>query len=144
MSGIIFDSYHRKLTGSGIKLNEQIKFYKDYWEKAKQDDLERKRKETVLFNHKNGFVSEAQENKYNNDDCNAKGIITQKKESEFSIKIRLIDGCGKKGIVYYDNKNSLILNKVINKLEKPKKRIITYMKLGEEMWFNYSDWETND
>jgi hypothetical protein len=35
MSGIILDSYHRYLNGTDIKLEEQIKFYKDYWEKSK-------------------------------------------------------------------------------------------------------------
>jgi len=33
MSGIILDSYHRYLTGKDIKLDEQIKFYQDYWKK---------------------------------------------------------------------------------------------------------------
>ena len=114
--------------------------------------MERKRNEianynigdTVLFNYKNGYVSKAQKKKFDNDDCNAKGIITEKEESKFYIKVRLINGCDKKGIVYYDNKNSLILTKATNKLEKPKKRVIRYMAPGEEMWFNYSDWETKD
>jgi hypothetical protein len=29
-------------------------------------------------------------------------------------------------------------------MEKPKKRIVAYMKAGEESWFTYSDWEAND
>ena len=152
MTGIIFDSYYRKMTGSDIKLNEQIKFYHDYWEKAKKDDLDRKKVEfsnynigdTVMFNYKNGFVSKAQETKYDNDECNAKGIITEREESKLFIKVQLLDGCDKKGIVSYDNKETLILNEATKKLEKPKKRIITYMKTGQESWFNYSDWETSD
>ena len=32
MSGIILTSYHRKLNGKDIALNEQIQFYKDWWE----------------------------------------------------------------------------------------------------------------
>ncbi len=36
MSGIILDSYHRYLSGKEIKLEEQIKFYQDYWEKANE------------------------------------------------------------------------------------------------------------
>lgn len=152
MTGIIFDSYHRKLTGQEIKLPEQVKYYQDYWEKAKKDDLERKNKEfanynisdTVIFNYRNGFVSNTQERKYENDECNAKGIITGKQDSTFFIKVRLLDGCDKKGIISYDNKGSLILNKATKKLEKPKKRIIEYLKPGQEYWFNYSDWEAND
>jgi len=152
MTGIIFDSYHRKLNGNEIRLNEQIEFYQEYWEKAKRNELERKKKEisdynvgdTVIFNYKNGFTSKSQENRYDNDNCDAKGIITAKKEDEFSIKVRLIEGCDKKGIVYSDNKGSLILNKTINKWEKPKKRVVTYMKAGEEKWFDYSEWETDN
>jgi hypothetical protein len=152
MTGIIFDSYHRQLTGHEIKLNEQVKYYQDYWEKAKKDDLERKNKEfanynisdTVIFNYRNGFVSKAQEQKYDNDECNAKGIITNKQDSTLLIKVRLLDGCDKKGIVSYDNKGSQIFNTTTKKLEKPKKRVIKYLKPGQESWFNYSDWETND
>lgn len=152
MTGIIFDSYYRHLMVKEIQLDEQIKYYQDYWVKAKQDDLERKEKEimeynigdTVIYNYKNGFVSKSQEDKYDNEACNAKGIIVDKDGSKFNIKVRLINGCDKKGIIYYDNKNSLILNKTTNKMEKPKKRIITYMQASDEMWFNYSDWETND
>ena len=93
MTGIIFDSYHRQLAGHEIKLAEQVKYYQDYWEKAKKDDLERKKKEfanyiisdTVIYNYKNGFVSKAQERKYDNDECNAIGIITDKQHSTFFI-----------------------------------------------------------
>ena len=38
MSGIILDSYHRYLTGKDIKLEEQIKFYQDYWKKANEQN----------------------------------------------------------------------------------------------------------
>ena len=152
MTGIIFDSYHRQLTGHELKLNEQVKYYQDYWAKAKKDDLERKSKEfadykvndTVVFNYSHGFVSKAQEKKYDNDECNAKGIITDKQDSTFFIKVRLLDACAKKGIISYDNKGSLVYNETTKRLEKPKKRIIKHLKPGQESWFNYSDWETND
>ncbi len=36
MSGIILTSYHRRLTGNEIKLEEQIKYYQDYWEEMKK------------------------------------------------------------------------------------------------------------
>jgi hypothetical protein len=38
MSGIILDSYHRYLTGEDIKLEDQIKFYQDYWKKANEQN----------------------------------------------------------------------------------------------------------
>jgi len=152
MTGIIFYSYHRQLMGHEIKLNEQVKYYQDYWDRVKKDDLERKNKEfanynindTVIFNYRKGFVSKAQEKKYDNKECNARGIVTGRQDSLFFIKVLLLDGCDKKGIVSYDNKGSLIFNKTTKKLEKPKKRVIEYMKPGQELWFNYSDWETNE
>lgn len=150
MTGIIFDSYHRQLTGHERKLDEQIKHYQDYWEKAKKDELERKNRafdnynisDTVIYNYRSGFVSKNQEKKFDNDECNAKGIIIDKQNTTFFIKVRLLDACDKKGIISYDNKGSLIFSKTTKKLEKPKKRIIEYMKPGQELWFNYSDWET--
>lgn len=152
MTGIIFGSYHRQLTGQERKLGEQIKYYQDYWEKAKKNDLERKNNEfanysindTVIYKYRSGFISKDQEKKYDNDECNAKGIITDKQDSTFSIKVRLLDACSKMGIISYDNKGSLVLNKTTKKLEKPKKRVIEYMKPDQEVWFNYSDWKTND
>jgi hypothetical protein len=152
MSGIILDSYYRYLTGQEIKLTEQIKYYQDYWDKAKKQELERRQEEyanyhigdTVLFNYRNRFVSKAQEYKYDKDICTAKGIITARDEEKLFIKVKLLDGCDKKGIVSYDNKGTLVYSKLTKKMEKPKKKIVTYMEVGEENWFNYADWETND
>lgn len=42
MSGIILDSYHRFLTGKDIKLEEQIKFYQDYWKQANEQNKKNK------------------------------------------------------------------------------------------------------
>ena len=36
MSGIILTSYHRYLTGNEIKLEEQIKYYRNYWKKSRK------------------------------------------------------------------------------------------------------------
>ena len=48
MSGIILTSYHRYLTEKEIKLDEQIKYYKDYWEKqAKKTKRTKKTKKTL-------------------------------------------------------------------------------------------------
>ncbi len=38
MSGIILDSYHRYLTGKEIKLEEQIKFYQNFWKNANEQN----------------------------------------------------------------------------------------------------------
>ena len=152
MSGIIFDSYYRYLTGQEIKLTEQINYYQDYWNKAKKQELERRQEEyanynigdTVFFNYRNRFVSKAQEDKYDSDICIAKGIISERNEENYFIKVKLLDGCDKKGIISYDNEGTLVYNKTSKKMEKPKKRIVIYMRVNEENWFNYNDWETND
>ena len=34
MSGIILDSYQRKLKGEEIKLDEQLKYYQNYWRES--------------------------------------------------------------------------------------------------------------
>lgn len=45
MSGIIFDSFWRHLHDKPIKLDEQIKYYKDYWERAEKQHEELRKKE---------------------------------------------------------------------------------------------------
>jgi len=43
MSGIILTSYYRKLTGHEIKLDEQIAYYKDYWDGVELTQLPEKK-----------------------------------------------------------------------------------------------------
>lgn len=151
MSGIILDSYYRYLNSQEIKLEEQIQSCKDYWERAKKKDLDRKAAEfseynvgdTVLFNYNLGFSTTSQEKKYDNDICVAKGLVIAKNEDTFKINVRLIESCDKKGIIYFDSDNTLVLNEKTKTWEKPVKREIKYMKKGMEVWFEYSDWEIN-
>ncbi|NDJ00080.1 hypothetical protein GWA97_13400 [Flavobacterium sp. LaA7.5] len=152
MSGIILTSYHRDLNKKDLKLDEQIKYYVNYWKSAKEDEI-RKRKEqfaeykvgtTVLFLYNNGFVSEKQEELYDDDTCIAKGIVTELNNEDFFIKVKLIESCDKKGIIFYDNVDVVIYNPETRKTSKPKKRIIKRMKKGKEQWFEYRDWETED
>lgn len=152
MSGIILDSYHRNLNGQEIKLDEQVKYYQDYWEKSKLDEKELKQKEfseykmgdTLLYKYELGYVSKKQEEKDDDDLCIAKGIVTELNNDKFSIKVKLIESCDRKGIIYYDNKNYKIWNEETKKWEKAKKREIKRMKVKQENWFNYDDWETNE
>lgn len=44
MSGIILDSYHRYLSGKEILLEEQLKYYQAYWEKAEAEAPKKKRR----------------------------------------------------------------------------------------------------
>jgi hypothetical protein len=68
MSGIILDSYHRTLNRKEIKLEDQVKYYQDYWEKSKNAEKKRKQKEfleykigdTLLYKYELGYVSKKQ------------------------------------------------------------------------------------
>lgn len=149
MSGIILDSYYRYLNKQDIKLDEQIQFYTEYWEKSKQNEIVRKEKEisgykvgnTILFNYNKGFVNETQEKKYDNDSCIAKGLIIEINNKDFLIKVKVIETCDKKGIIYYDNDGVRIYNTETKKWSNPKKHIVKRIKKGEENWFEYKDWE---
>lgn len=150
MSGIILDSYLRNLNEHEIKLEEQIKYYQHYWEKSKTSEKERKEKEfseyklgdTLLYKYHLGYVNPEQEKKFDDDICIAKGVVTDLNIDKFFIKVRLIESCDKKGIIYYDNKDYKILNEKTKKWEKPKKREIKRMNVKQENWFNYDDWES--
>jgi len=151
MSGIILNSYHRHLNNFEIKLEEQIQFYKDYWEKSNQAEFERKTSEfneyaigdTVLFTYPYGFSTSKQETKYDNDKCIAKGKILEKDSSKFILKVLLIDGCSHKGIIYYNDKGKLIFDKESQTWQHAKKKTIKYLKNGGETWFYYDNWATN-
>ena len=38
MSGIILDSFYRHLNGKDIRLEEQVKYYQDYWKKTQDNE----------------------------------------------------------------------------------------------------------
>lgn len=52
MSGIILDSYYRHSTGKDIKLEEQVKYYQDYWKVTKEPSKDNfpKGVENIQFN----------------------------------------------------------------------------------------------
>lgn len=152
MSGIILNSYHRYLNNKEINFDEQVQYYKDYWEKSKKVEIERKETEfakykiadTINFNYPKGFVSKEQEKKYDDEICITKGIITAVNHKDFFIKVQIIETCDKKGIIYYDNDGYRIYNPKNGEWSDPKKRIIKRMKKGKQNWFNYEDWEPNE
>ena len=128
MSGIILKSYHRHLNDKKTRLEEQVKYYQEYWEKAKINEIKRKQEEfseykigdTLEFNYNRGFVSKEQENKYD-DICIAKGIMAEKNETDFLIKEKVIETCDRKGIIYYDNDGYRIYNQKTKKMDWPTK-----------------------
>lgn len=150
MSGIILCSYHRYLNNENIELVEQVKHYQDYWENTKKANINRKEEEfskykigeMLEFNYNKGYVSKEQENRYDNDTCIAKGIITERNEKDFLIKVKIIESCDKKGIIYYDNDGYKIYDSKTKRWSKPHKRVIKKVKKSKEQWFEYKDWET--
>jgi hypothetical protein len=48
---------------------------------------------------------------YDTDASNASGIIVEKNADRTSLKIRIVEDCDKRGVIYYDNKDHLIINK---------------------------------
>lgn len=149
MSGIILISFHRYLNNKEIKLDEQVKYYQDYWKSFETKELERKQEEfskyklqdTIEFNYNKGFVSKQQEDKYDEDSCIAKGIVTERNEKNFLIKVRIIETCDKKGIIYFDNDGYKNYNPKTKRWSAPSKRIIKKVKKNKEQWFEYKDWE---
>lgn len=149
MSGIIFDSYHRYLTGKEIRIEEQVAYYKSYWEEAKRKHEQKVSEEfsafhisdTVNFEYPDGYVSKQQEKLYDDDSCTAFGIVTDKDTTQWLIKVKLIDACDRRGIIAYDNEGSMIYSKKKKKLVKAK-RVIEYLKPGSEKWFKYDYWIT--
>ncbi|REC77211.1 hypothetical protein DRF60_12425 [Chryseobacterium elymi] len=149
MSGIILLSYHRHLNNREIKLEEQIKYYQDYWENSKKTEQKRKIENfskykignTLEFNYPKGFVSKEQEDNYDNGTCTAKGVITERNKKDFLIKVKIIETCDKKGIVYYDNDGDIIYNPKTKRSSSSQKRIIKKIKRNKEQWFEYKSWE---
>ena len=146
MSGIILTSLHRKLNGIDIDLDNQIKYYKDYWAESEQKETERKKGEfsefkigdIVEFSYDYNFVSKKQEEKWDNDKCFAKGIVLELDSSELKLKIKLKKSCDRKGIVIL---KSDIYNEIDGKWVLVEKDKIEIMKKGETRWTSYELWD---
>ena len=138
MSSIILRSYHRYLNSKDFKLEEQVKYYEDYWKKAEKTETERKQSElnefkvadTVEFAYSFGFVSKQQERKWFNDKCLAKGIVQEIDTATMDLLIQLIESCDKKGVIVYEY------------TEKEKNDGIKIMKTGDIEWTPFDYWYT--
>jgi len=149
MSSIILTSLHRKLNQKPIELENQIKYYQDYWAESERKKNERKKEEfsefkigdTVEFLYNNDFISKRQEKKYMNDKCFATGKIIDLNKEKFELKIKLIQSCDRKGIIIseYD-----VWDKIDGKLEKIEENKIEVLKKGETRWTSYELWETTE
>lgn len=151
MSGIILVSYHRHLNNQEPNLEAQIQYYQDYWQKRETVRSGRKQNEfskyklgdTLEFNYNKGYVSKEQEDKYDNDACIAKGVVTERNEKDFLIKVKIIEACDRKGIIYYDNDGQRIYSSKTGRWSDPPKRIIKKVKKNKAQWFGYADWQAS-
>jgi hypothetical protein len=147
MSGIILTSFHRHLNDTDIKLDEQLKFYTDYWEKSKQAEINRKRNEfnefsvndSVDFLYNYDYVSKEQEDKDMDDICIAKGFVIAKDTVDLRLQVRLLESCDEKGIIISKSDTYIQEGTEWILIEKDK---IEIMKIGEIKWTNYDIWET--
>lgn len=145
MSGIILTSLYRKLNGIEIDLDNQIKYYKDYWAESERKETERKKEEfneykvgnLVEFSYDYDFVSKKQEEKWENDKCFASGIVLELDSLELKIKVKLKRSCDKNGIVIL---KSDIYIEVDGKWIIEEKDKIEIMKKGETRWTSYELW----
>lgn len=146
MSSIILTSYQRNLKGDKIKLEEQIKFYQDYWREQKeyadqQNELEFNHfniGDTISYRYHSGYVSKEQKEKYYNRDCVAKGIVLAKNTNEKLIQVKIIDCCDRKGIIV--SNEEFEYNEKLDKMVKMEKPIIKKAKKGKIEWFKYDLW----
>lgn len=142
MSSIILTSLHRKLNKKPIELENQIKYYQDYWAESERKKSEQKNKEfsefkigdTVEFLYNYDFISKLQEEKYMNDKCFATGKIIDLNKEKSELKIKLIQSCDRKGIIVLEYYVWDKVNGEENKIE--------IMKKGETRWTSYDLWET--
>ncbi|WP_299764802.1 DUF6794 domain-containing protein [uncultured Dokdonia sp.] len=146
MSGIIFTSLHRKLNHADIDLENQIKFYQEYWAESKRKEKERKKDEfnkfkigdKVEFSYKYDYVSKRQKKRWWDDKCIATAVIEELNADKFELKIRLLESCDRKGIIVlkYD-----VWEEINGEYEKTIEDKIEIMKKGETRWSSYYLWD---
>ncbi|GAB5400643.1 MAG: hypothetical protein Aureis2KO_22280 [Aureisphaera sp.] len=157
MSVVILESFYRYLKGEDMRFQEQISDYVA-WEKnrelenrirekeAEEEKLENFNEYNVgsivdyVFNY--DFASKKQEDHYYNDTCLVKGRIVEKDAENLKIKVELLEGCDRKGIVIYNNDNISYYDIEDKTWSRPKKRVVTYLRKGKSAWFEVDDWET--
>jgi hypothetical protein len=152
MSGIILDSYHRHLTKRALDLPAQVHYYQAYWKKARQQEAEREQThfaayhvgDTITYRYRLGYVTKAQEAKYDDDSCIAKGRIVEKNGEKWWLNVQLLESCDRKGIISYDSRNTRTFNNKTNTWEVPTHRVIKRLKPGQTGWFAYDEWEPKE
>lgn len=145
ISDIILTSFHRHLNGEDIRLEEQIRFYKDYWKEVEMNDKQKKEeafkifsiKDTVEFLFPFDFISNDQEKHYMDDSCISKGVIIDRNSKDFLLKVKLLNACDQQGIIL---EQVDIYEKVDGQWILKEEDKITIMKAGELRWTRYNAW----
>lgn len=148
MSGLILTSYHRYLNNKPIEIDSQVSYYQEYWKKMEKQSIQNEMDDlsvfeigdTVEYRNKLGFVSKKQEKRFDSGICYAYGIVTGKDSTTLKLRVLLLESCDRRGIIYYDNKDYRIYDSQTKEWTKPAKRIIKYMKKGDELWLDFRDW----
>ncbi len=151
MSGIILVSYHRYLNQQDIKLEEQLKNSVNFWkkyERIEKENLEKNKLifqefqigDTLEFRYNHGFSTKRQEEKWMDDHCIAQGVLLKKDSTTLKLKVKVIQSCDKKGIIYFNNEDHLIYNKKTKTSSPPRKTKKKYLKERKSKWFEIEDW----
>ncbi|MBI9056032.1 MAG: hypothetical protein JEY96_19805 [Bacteroidales bacterium] len=146
ISGIIITSFHRYLNKKELKLDDQVNYYKTYWKNLKKKKQEKELagfnlfniSDTVDFLYSYGFISQQQENYYDNDSCFAKAILLEKDSIQLMLKVKLVESCDMNGIILF---KSDTYEQVDGKMKLKEKDKTEIMKVGEVKWTEYQLWE---
>lgn len=152
MTGIILTSYHRHLARMALDLPAQVHFYQAYWEKVHQQEAAQEAQrfaayhvgDTITYRYPSGYVTKAQEAKYDDDTCIATGRVVGKNGEKQWLNVQLLKSCDHKGIISYDSKNTLTFNGKTHTWEVPPHRVIKRMRQGQTRWFAHTEWEPKE
>lgn len=153
MMGIVFHSCSvYKSESIEIKIDEQIwgyKVQKERQEKQRREEDSVRLDEyvvgdTVLFEYDIlGYSSKRQQEMDMLEKCTAYGIVFSKNYDKFLIKVKVLETCDKRGIIYYDDRNGTFdakRNEWIKEKRAKRGRIIKYAKAGEIIELGYHYW----
>lgn len=137
MSSIILTSFHRKLNKKNLVLKKQFKFFIKYSKEVNENENKIhfenfknfKVGDTLTFKYLRTFIDSEQEKLFYEGHCRAKGILIEKRKTDFNLRIKLIETCDEKGIYIID---------FSKKLEQP---LFEIMQVNDVRWNFYNDWE---
>lgn len=164
MSSIIMRSYYRHLKGEDIRLDEQIKYYNDFWKKHRSGFFKRMgekikylwenpkvRKEfreeynvgdTLAFFYPYGFSSKEEAELLDKEDKDAKGVLEKIKvrKGRVYVKVRLVEAWYPYGVIIFDGNIEADDEYVRGSDFDPEDKNVFYMNVGDSYWFMTKEW----